>query len=72
MFYCDPCGESRGWPQGFARSRGPCEVCKEVRDCSDVASKNLSIPGKTMEETRAIDAKVIDAYYKRMREKADA
>lgn len=49
MFYCDPCGEERGWPtektnpvMAFTfKSRGPCEMCHKVAVCNDVPSKYL-------------------------------
>lgn len=58
MFYCDPCGEGRGWPiNPILKSSGPCEVCGVTALCNDIPSKELPIPGKTMEETRVIDRK---------------
>lgn len=44
MFYCDPCARSKGWPEGFMKSHGPCEVCGKTRLCSDVPSKFLPLP----------------------------
>lgn len=58
MFYCDPCGRKRGWPveRGF-KSSGPCEICGDRALCNDVPSKDLPIPGTTMEETYVADKK---------------
>lgn len=46
MFYCEPCGEERGWPTyGYLpRSRGGCEVCRKGAVCYDVPSRNLPMP----------------------------
>lgn len=59
MFYCDTCangstvtGAKRNWPITAFKSHGGCEICKEVGLCSEMPSKNLPIPGMTMEETR--------------------
>lgn len=58
MFYCKQCGKERDWPESLLRSEGPCEICGHVRICSDVASKNLPIPGKTMEQTAEHEQKM--------------
>lgn len=44
MFYCDDCREKQNWPEGFAKSEGPCECCGEVAPCNDVPSKLLGPP----------------------------
>ena len=45
MFYCDTCGEERGWPKDISfRSFGSCEICGEPAECSDIPSKYLPIP----------------------------
>lgn len=41
MFYCDFCGKKNGWPEGLAKSHGPCEICGTRADCSDVQSRDL-------------------------------
>jgi hypothetical protein len=41
MFYCKPCGEEKGWPNGLVRSDGNCEICGKHADCSDVPSSHL-------------------------------
>lgn len=41
MFYCKTCGDKNKWPEGFAKSYGPCEMCGKTADCSDVPSKYL-------------------------------
>ena len=45
MFYCDKCGNERGWPVGVrGRSVGPCEICGATSDCNDVPSAHLPLP----------------------------
>lgn len=46
MFYCDDCAKKNEWPApDFGpRSRGPCELCKNVRVCYDVPSYALPMP----------------------------
>jgi hypothetical protein len=44
MFYCDPCGNKRGWPFGWFKSLGPCEICHQTRLCGDVPSGALPVP----------------------------
>lgn len=44
MFYCDECGEKKGWPCGLSDSYGPCEVCGKSAACNSVKSKNLPDP----------------------------
>lgn len=45
MFYCDPCGDDRGWPTDtLMRSRGRCEMCQRPADCNDVPSSRLPSP----------------------------
>jgi len=44
MFYCDGCGKKNGWPEGFSKSYGPCEVCGKTRLCNDVPSSQLPEP----------------------------
>lgn len=41
MFYCETCRELHGWPKGWGRSLGPCEMCGKVADCYDVPSRAL-------------------------------
>lgn len=53
MFYCTPCGDARGWPTWMPLiSRGPCEVCKEVRSCHDVRSDLLPSPKPTANQEK--------------------
>lgn len=42
MFYCDMCAFERGYPEGFRKSRGPCEFCGKTRNCSDVPTPILT------------------------------
>lgn len=58
MFFCEECRAKNKWPEGFMKSQGPCEICGEVAICNHIPSRHLPIPGKTMEETREIDAKI--------------
>ncbi len=44
MFYCQPCGDDRNWPEGWMKSRGPCELCGKVAICSDRPSSSLPLP----------------------------
>ena len=45
MFYCNACGGERKWPtDALLRSDGPCEICGEVADCNNIASRDLPIP----------------------------
>jgi len=44
MYYCNECEKKNGWPEGFSKSRGPCEVCGKTRVCSDIASSQLPVP----------------------------
>lgn len=41
MFYCGECAKENNWPDGWAKSHGPCEICKRTRLCSDVPSSQL-------------------------------
>lgn len=41
MFLCDDCRTKYFTNQGPIVSHGPCEMCKEVKDCSDIQSENL-------------------------------
>jgi len=38
MFYCEECRKKNKWPEGFAVSRGPCEMCGKTATCHDVPS----------------------------------
>lgn len=49
MFYCDPCGKTRGWPTddltlAMTGSYGPCELCRKRAECYDVPSRHLPDP----------------------------
>lgn len=44
MFYCEKCRKELAWPEGFAKSFGPCEVCGTSTECNDVASWLLPLP----------------------------
>jgi hypothetical protein len=35
MFYCKECEEKQGWPEGWLKSYGPCEICGVTGECSD-------------------------------------
>lgn len=41
MFYCEQCRIANEWPTGIFKSRGPCEICGNVRDCYDRPSSSL-------------------------------
>jgi uncharacterized protein YeaC (DUF1315 family) len=36
MFYCEGCRVKNDWPDGYALSRGKCEVCGKNAVCYDV------------------------------------
>jgi hypothetical protein len=55
MFYCDTCRDKRNWPDGFVKSRGPCELCGKQAACSDVPSGALP-PGPQAKERTEKDA----------------
>jgi hypothetical protein len=65
MFFCDECRRKNQWPESFMKSEGRCEICKTHSVCNDVPSRLLPIPGKTMEETREIDAKIDNLFESR-------
>lgn len=44
MFFCEPCGDKRDWPDSIFKSYGKCEICGKVAACSDVPSKYLPTP----------------------------
>lgn len=48
MFYCDDCRETQGWPEGFFKSHGPCEVCGRKEICNEVPSPLL--PGSSYQK----------------------
>lgn len=62
MFYCDFCGKKNGWPEGLAKSYGPCEVCGTRAECSDVQSKNLPKPA----EKKIVPRKEVMAFARAM------
>ena len=42
MFYCNKCGEERGYPtDDLTRSYGNCELCGKPLDCNDIPSRYL-------------------------------
>jgi hypothetical protein len=43
MFYCELCRTINGWPSGFWRSHGTCEMCGRSGSCYDVPSKVLKL-----------------------------
>lgn len=53
MFYCDECAKEKGWPESMFRSRGPCEVCGEVRVCSQRKSIDLPSNARVLEGMNA-------------------
>jgi len=66
MFYCDKCGNKRGWPISAVRPLEACEVCEIVVVCNDTPSKLLPLPkldfeGKDVEENELPD-KVITVW----------
>lgn len=58
MFYCDECAKSAGWPQGFGKSYGPCELCKKAALCNDCPSYLL--PDKPSSPVENIVAHVVE------------
>ena len=44
MFYCDRCRVKRKWPMSLFKSHGPCELCRTVTGCNDIAAKDLPVP----------------------------
>jgi hypothetical protein len=47
MFYCNTCGEKKGWPTNtLLQSAGSCEICNKKVLCNDVSSKYLPLPKK--------------------------
>lgn len=53
MFYCNKCGEKRGWPTDtLFKSGGACEICGKRAVCNDVPSKYLPIPGGGIQDTQ--------------------
>jgi hypothetical protein len=59
MFYCDPCADKRKWPKSSIRkSFGPCELCSNKRDCSDIPASELPIRiSKKPERPEPVDPK---------------
>lgn len=52
MFYCNPCGQERGWPINTpSTSHGACELCGKGGVCNDVASKHLPLPAANQDGT---------------------
>jgi hypothetical protein len=62
MFYCEPCRIKNEWPEGWAKSRGPCEVCGQVALCYDVQSRRLTTPADTRNGLHRAVARVVSAY----------
>jgi hypothetical protein len=50
MFYCDECAEKNGYPQSIIRSKGPCELCDRVANCSDMPSSSLPKPEEKLDK----------------------
>lgn len=46
MHYCDECAKARDWPITMFRSRGKCETCGKLADCSDRPSRLLPMPNR--------------------------
>jgi hypothetical protein len=45
MFYCNSCGQQRGWPQNTSsQSHGRCELCGKGGSQNDVQSEDLPVP----------------------------
>lgn len=42
MFYCDDCAIKKGLNMTMFKSVGPCEVCGERKECSDLPCKDLT------------------------------
>ena len=42
MFYCEECRVKNDYPKGMVRSMGPCEICREVTECNDVSSRDIT------------------------------
>ena len=49
MFFCDNCRYENGWPEGWIKSQGRCEVCKRPALCSDIPSRFLFPPEPEVE-----------------------
>lgn len=45
MFYCVDCSRRHGWPKGIVLSNGPCESCRQIKPCYNVASSQLPARG---------------------------
>ena len=41
MFYCNDCAEEKKYPLSGFKSHGRCEICKQIRQCNDVPSRDL-------------------------------
>ena len=41
MFYCNDCAKKMNYPISIFKSNGRCEICEEVRECSDIPCKDL-------------------------------
>lgn len=41
MFFCEECRVRNEWPEGFAKSLGPCEICGKTAACYDIPSSAL-------------------------------
>lgn len=52
MFYCDKCAEEKQWPKTGFISYGCCEICCKKGACSDMPSKKLPLPKRSMKHTK--------------------
>jgi len=55
MFICDPClKEHYKNDESFARSHGPCEICKNIRSCNDIHHSQLQPKEHAQQQKTAV------------------
>jgi len=59
MFYCEECAEVKGWPIGFFKLRGKCEMCGKRAICSNISSTQLHAVGKRNEIRVALEKELL-------------
>lgn len=68
MFVCDDCSIKNNWNMALFKSIGSCEVCGEVKSCSDVHHSKLdSEPFFTPKPANTADVKYCSCPGKPMR-----
>ena len=45
MFYCNKCAKKRNWQETAFKSKGRCEICKQVAICNERKSSELPYSG---------------------------